>query len=41
MQKAWLGDPGTALIAIILVNCWFGLGFGVLIFFSWIPRHSQ
>lgn len=34
LQKAWLGDPGTALIAIILVNCWFGLGFGVLIFLA-------
>ncbi|WP_243354913.1 carbohydrate ABC transporter permease [Bacillus litorisediminis] len=34
LQKAWLGDPDTALIAIILVNCWFGLGFGVLIFLA-------
>lgn len=34
LQKAWLGDPKTALIAIILVNCWFGLGFGVLIFLA-------
>lgn len=41
LQKAWLGDPKTALIAIILVNCWFGLGFGVLIFlagFQAIPK---
>lgn len=41
LQKAWLGDPETALIAIILVNCWFGLGFGVLIFlagFQSIPK---
>lgn len=34
LQKAWLGDPNTALTAIILVNCWFGLGFGVLIFLA-------
>lgn len=34
LQKAWLGDPKTALFAIILVNCWFGLGFGVLIFLA-------
>ena len=34
LQKAWLGDPDTALIAIILVNCWFGVGFAVLIFLA-------
>lgn len=34
LQKAWLGDPKTALFAIILVNCWFGVGFGVLIFLA-------
>ncbi|WP_455663400.1 carbohydrate ABC transporter permease [Pradoshia sp.] len=34
LQKAWLGDPDTALIAIILVNCWFGIGFAVLIFLA-------
>lgn len=34
LQRAWLGDPNTALISIILVNCWFGLGFGVLIFLA-------
>ncbi|WP_257348935.1 carbohydrate ABC transporter permease [Pseudalkalibacillus decolorationis] len=32
--KPWLGDPDTALIAIILVNSWFGLGFAVLIFLA-------
>jgi raffinose/stachyose/melibiose transport system permease protein len=32
--KPWLGDPDTALMAIILVNCWFGVGFGVLIFLA-------
>lgn len=34
LQRAWLGDPNTALVSIILVNCWFGLGFGVLIFLA-------
>lgn len=32
--KPWLGDPETALYAIILVNCWFGIGFAVLIFLA-------
>lgn len=32
--KPWLGDPDTALIAIILVNSWFGIGFAVLIFLA-------
>ncbi|WLD95463.1 carbohydrate ABC transporter permease [Alkalihalobacillus sp. AL-G] len=32
--KPWLGHPDTALIAIILVNSWFGLGFAVLIFLA-------
>jgi len=30
----WLGDPDTALLAIILVNSWFGIGFAVLIFLA-------
>lgn len=34
LQEAWLGDPKTALMAIILVNCWFGIGFAVLIFLA-------
>jgi len=41
LQEAWLGNPKTALIAIILVNCWFGIGFSVLIFlagFQSIPK---
>ncbi|MCM3763354.1 carbohydrate ABC transporter permease [Neobacillus niacini] len=41
LKKAWLGDPDTALLAIILVNCWFGIGFAVLIFlagFQAIPK---
>ncbi|MED1951082.1 carbohydrate ABC transporter permease [Brevibacillus centrosporus] len=32
--KPWLGDPDTALMAIILVNCWFGVGFAMLIFLA-------
>lgn len=32
--KPWLGDPDTALLSIILVNCWFGIGFAVLIFLA-------
>ncbi|QDP41387.1 carbohydrate ABC transporter permease [Radiobacillus deserti] len=41
LQKAWLGDPDTALMTIILVNCWFGIGFMLLIFlagFQAIPK---
>ncbi len=34
LQEAWLGSPKTALMAIILVNCWFGIGFAVLIFLA-------
>ncbi len=32
--RPWLGDPDTALLSIILVNSWFGVGFGVLIFLA-------
>lgn len=32
--RPWLGDPDTALFAIILVNCWFGLGLALLIFLA-------
>jgi len=30
----WLGDPKTALLSIILVNCWFGVGLSLLIFLA-------
>ncbi|WP_130615991.1 carbohydrate ABC transporter permease [Cohnella abietis] len=30
----WLGDPSTALISIILVNSWFGVGLSLLIFLA-------
>ena len=33
-QQPWLGDPNLALTAVILVNCWFGLGFAMLIFLA-------
>lgn len=33
-QRPWLGDPNLALTAVILVNCWFGLGFAMLIFLA-------
>lgn len=39
--RPWLGDPDTALIAVILVNSWFGMGFAMLIFLAGlqaIPR---
>ncbi|MFM1651542.1 carbohydrate ABC transporter permease [Brevibacillus sp. B_LB10_24] len=32
--RPWLGDPSTALMTIILINCWFGIGFAVLIFLA-------
>lgn len=39
--RPWLGDPDTALLSIILVNSWFGMGFSLLIFLAGlqaIPR---
>lgn len=39
--KPWLGDPATALTAIILANCWFGIGFSVLIFLAGLQSISQ
>ncbi|MFA4134193.1 sugar ABC transporter permease [Brevibacillus sp. BD137] len=32
--RPWLGDPDTALLAIILINSWFGIGFAMLIFLA-------
>jgi raffinose/stachyose/melibiose transport system permease protein len=32
--KPWLGDTHTALISIIVINCWFGIGFAMLIFLA-------
>ena len=32
--QPWLGHPDTALLSIILVNCWFGIGFAMLIFLA-------
>jgi raffinose/stachyose/melibiose transport system permease protein len=39
--KAWLGDPDTALIAVILVNCWFAIGFYMLIFLAGLQSISH
>ncbi|MFD0870232.1 MULTISPECIES: carbohydrate ABC transporter permease [Paenibacillus] len=39
--RPWLGDPDTALTAIILVNSWFGIGFSVLIFLAGLQGISQ
>ena len=32
--RPWLGDPGTALTAIILINAWRWIGFPVLVFLA-------
>lgn len=37
----WLGDPDTALIAVILVNCWFAIGFFMLIFLAGLQSISN
>jgi raffinose/stachyose/melibiose transport system permease protein len=34
LAHPWLGDPDTALITIILVNSWAGIGFSILIFLA-------
>ncbi|WP_282937813.1 sugar ABC transporter permease [Paenibacillus sp. RC67] len=39
--RPWLGEPVTALTAIILANCWFGIGFSVLIFLAGLHSISQ
>lgn len=41
LAKPWLGDPDTALYAIILVNSWYGVGFAVLIFLVGLQAISQ
>jgi len=37
----WLGTTSTALIAVILVNCWFAIGFYMLIFLAGLQSISQ
>jgi raffinose/stachyose/melibiose transport system permease protein len=37
----WLGDTSTALIAVILVNCWFAIGFMMLIFLAGLQSMSH
>ncbi|WP_239551525.1 carbohydrate ABC transporter permease [Paenibacillus elgii] len=39
--RPWLGEPGTALTAIILANSWFGVGFAVLILLAGLQSISQ
>nr|WP_248930867.1 sugar ABC transporter permease [Paenibacillus hamazuiensis] len=39
--RPWLGDPETALTSIVLANCWFGIGFSVLIFLAGLQSISQ
>lgn len=39
--RPWLGEPGTALTSIILANCWFGIGFAVLIFLAGLQSVSH
>jgi raffinose/stachyose/melibiose transport system permease protein len=40
LAKPWLGDPGTALTSITLVNSWFGVGFSILIFLAGLQSIS-
>jgi raffinose/stachyose/melibiose transport system permease protein len=37
---AWLGDPNTALPAVVLINCWFAIGFFMLIFLAGLQAIS-
>jgi raffinose/stachyose/melibiose transport system permease protein len=38
MQHAWLGDPGTAMLGIILMSQWQGFGYSALLFAVAIQR---
>jgi raffinose/stachyose/melibiose transport system permease protein len=38
---AWLGDPDTALTAVVLVNCWFAIGFFMLLFLAGLQSISS
>lgn len=38
--RAWLGDPDTALTAIVLINSWFAIGFFMLIFLAGLQSIS-
>ncbi|AJY75478.1 carbohydrate ABC transporter permease [Paenibacillus beijingensis] len=38
---AWLGDPNTALPAVVLVNCWFAIGFFMLILLAGLQAISS
>ncbi|KIL41694.1 ABC transporter permease [Gordoniibacillus kamchatkensis] len=41
LARPWLGDPHTALYAIIIVNSWYGFGFAMLIFLVGLQAISQ
>ncbi len=36
LARPWLGDPGTALVTLILINVWRWLGFPTLVFLAGI-----
>lgn len=38
---AWLGDPDTALPAVVLINCWFAIGFFMLILLAGLQAISS
>jgi raffinose/stachyose/melibiose transport system permease protein len=38
LQHAWLGDPGTAMLGIILMSQWQGFGYSALLFAVAIQR---
>lgn len=40
LARAWLGDPDTALTAIVLINSWFAIGFYMLIFLAGLQSIS-
>ncbi|CAN7591511.1 carbohydrate ABC transporter permease [Paenibacillus sp. LjRoot56] len=40
-RMAWLGDTKTALTSVILANCWFGIGFAILIFLAGLQAISK
>jgi len=40
LAKAWLGDPDTALTAVVLINSWFAIGFFMLIFLAGLQSLS-
>jgi len=41
LARAWLGDPATALLSLILINAWRWLGFPTLVFLAGINAISE